>query len=128
MSQLGYHVVGVNFGSEADDKKKYRHKVTEMWWRMREWIMNGGSIMDDPQLERELTEREYWHNDKDQLVLQSKKDMQNSPDWGDALARTFAFPVPKRENPRGMLDSDIGTRYNLDKREYDPMDAMDIEN
>lgn len=125
MAQLGYHVIGVNFGSEADDKKKYRHKVVEMWWRMREWIMVGGSIVDDPLLEMELTEREYWHNDKDQLVLQSKKDMENSPDWGDALALTFAFAVPKRPNPREELDMDLASRYNAAKREHNPMDAMD---
>jgi hypothetical protein len=128
MAQLGFHVIGVNFGSEADDKKKYRHKVVEMWWRMREWIMSGGSIVDDPQLEMELTEREYWHNDKDQLVLQPKKDMENSPDWGDALALTFAYAVPKRPNPREELDMDLANRYNASKREYNPLDAMDDYN
>jgi hypothetical protein len=122
MCQLGYHVIGVNFGSDADDKKKYRYKVAEMWWRMREWIMGGGSIPDDPQLERELTTREYWHNDKDQLVLESKKDMQDSPDWADALALTFAYHVPKREIPRGMLDSAVGIRHTAE--DYDPMDEM----
>ena len=127
MCQLGYHVIGVNFGSDADDKKKYVNKVAEMWWRLREWIMKGGSIPDDPQLETELTEREYWHNKKDQLVLEPKDDLITSPDWADAKALTFAFMVPKREVPRGMLDSGIGTRYNIGRQEHDPMDAMDIK-
>jgi len=129
MAQLGYHAIGVNFGSEADDKKKYANKVAEMWWRMREWIMKGGSVVDDPQLEMELTGREYDHNKKDQLVLESKKDMKErglcSPDWADALALTFAFPVPKRPKPREELDMDLANRYNATKREYNPLDVMD---
>ena len=125
MSQLGYHCIGVNFGSSADDKTKYVNKVVEMWARMRQWIMSGGSIPDEPQLEMELTEREYWHNDKDQLVLTKKKDMQNSPDWADALALTFAYMVPKRNNPREELDNPTGMRHTGTNSEYDPLDAMD---
>lgn len=128
LAQLGYHVIGVNFGSEADDKRKYRNKVAEMWWRMREWIMNGGSIKDEPELEQELAGREYAHNDKDQLVLERKSDMKkrlgHSPDWADALCLTFAYHVPKREISRGELDYDIGKRENLDRVEYDPLDNM----
>ena len=127
LNQLGYNVVGINFGSKADDSKKYSNKCVEMWWRMREWIMKGGSIYDEIRLERELTEREYWHNDRDQLVLTKKKDMEVSPDWGDALALTFAYVVPKKEVQRGMLDSAIGLRHNLDHVEYDPMDSMTVD-
>lgn len=127
LNQLGYHVIGVNFGAKADDEKKYVNKVVEMWWRMREWLMNNGSVVDDPRLEQELTNREYWHNDKDQLVLTRKKDMDVSPDWADALALTFAYQVPKRETPRGMLDSGLGMRHTANLRDYDPMDAMDMK-
>ena len=130
LAQLGYHVIGVNFGGMADDKKKYKDKAAEMWWRMREWIMKGGSIVDEPELEQELTGREYWHNDKDQLVLERKKDMKKrglpSPDWADGLALTFAYPVPKRTIPRGELDRGIGSRSR--DEEHDPMDAMTINN
>lgn len=129
--QLGYHVIGVNFGADADDKKKYRNKVAEMWWRMREWLKTG-AIIDDPQLEDELTGREYDHNDKDQLVLERKKDMKKrgiaSPDWADALALTFAYDVPKREIPRGELDSHFGIRENLgNSSDYNPLDDMNID-
>lgn len=129
--QLGFHVIGVNFGGEADDKKKYRNKVAEMWWRMREWIMNGGALPDDPQLEQELTTREYGHTDKDQLILEKKNDMKkrglHSPDWADALCLTFAYHVPKREVMRGELDSATGIRENLGKKDYNPIDSMTID-
>lgn len=131
LSQLGFHVVGVNFGSKADDEKHYRNKSTEMWARMREWIMKGGAIQDDPQLEQELTTREYSHNDKDQLVLERKQDMKkrgvHSPDWADALALTFAYEVPPRPTERGELDSAIGIRenlYNSGGLDYDPLSCM----
>lgn len=127
--QLGYHVIGVNFGSKADDETKFRNKVAEMWWRMRKWLMDGGSIIDDAFLEQELTGREYGHNDKDQLVLERKEDMKkrglSSPDWADALALTFAYTVPKRQVPRGMLDAGIGMRQNHGSRDYNPLDVLD---
>lgn len=126
--QLGYHVVGVNFGGDADDKKKFRNKAAEMWWRMRDWLMNGGSVPEDPSLEQELTTREYSHNDKDQLVLERKQDMKkrglHSPDWADAIALTFAHAVPSREKPRNELDYGVGIRENLHNKEYDPLDCM----
>lgn len=130
LNQLGYHAVGVNFGSveTVDDKSKYRNKVSEMWWRMREWIMNGGCLPDDPDLEQELTGREYGHNDKDQLILERKKDMKSrglpSPDWADAICLTFAFKVPKRTTPRGRLDSAPPLRENSLLMNYNPLDQL----
>lgn len=125
LNQLGYNVMGINFGSKADDPKHYVNKVAEMWARMRQWIMDGGGIIDDPQLEQELTEREYGHNEKDQLVLERKKDMTHSPDWADALSLTFAHAVPKRYTPRGELDAGIGARGRQSGYDYNPLDQLD---
>lgn len=133
--QLGYNAIGVNFGGKADDEKHYADKTAEMGARCRQWLMNGGSIMDDPQLEMELTTRDYWHDKKDRLVLESKGATKNqegmkkrlgfSPDWADMLYLTFAQHVPKLEVPRGLLDAHIGIRENLGTEDYDPLDAMD---
>lgn len=129
LNQLGYHVVGINFGGDADDKTKYVNKSAEMWWRCRQWIMDGGALPDEPQLELELTGREYGHNDKDQLVLERKKDMKNrigcSPDWADAIALTFAQLVPPRQEERGELDYDVYRRANSDNIDYNPLDNLD---
>jgi len=126
--QLGYHVIGVHFGGSADDDKLYANKTAEMGARFRQWLMNGGAIPDDPQLEEEITSRDYWHDDKDRLVLERKKDMKKrigcSPDWCDSLYLTFAQAVPKREIQRGHLDNIPGMRG--DKHEdYDPLACMD---
>lgn len=130
LRQLGYNVVDVGFGDNAADVKHYKSRTAEMGARCRQWILDGGSIPDDPQLELELTSREFGHNDKDQLVLERKKDMKArlgfSPDWGDALYLTFAEPVPQRFAPRGRLDYNPHQR-SKDNGNYNPLDALDTE-
>lgn len=126
LNQLGYNVTGVNFGGKADDEKHYSNKTSEMGARMRQWLMEGGSIPNDPQLEEELTAREYFHDDKDRLVLERKKDMKKrigcSPDWADSLYLTFAQLVPKLEHERGLQDAALPHRSKSNS-DYDPMDA-----
>lgn len=128
LRQLGYHIIDIGFGHDADDKTLYVNKTAEMGARCRQWIMKGGAIPDESQLEIELTSRDFGHNDKDQLVLERKKDVKKrlgvSPDWADSLYLTFAQSVPKREVARGPLDRVIGMRGN-DNSEYNPLDAMD---
>lgn len=124
LRQLGYNVVDVGFGENADDERIYKSRTAEMGARCKQWLMDGGSIPDDDQLEQELTSRDFGHNDKDQLILEKKKEMKKrigvSPDWADALYLTFAFPVAKLEVPRGEYDSHPGKRdKNLD---YDPIE------
>jgi len=130
LNQLGWMVNGVNFGAKATDEKHYVNRVAEMWARMRQWLMSGGSIHSDPQLETELTEREYSHDSKDRLVLESKDQLKkrgmSSPDWGDALALTFAIDVPKLPNgaQRGERDNIPGLRNTSNNWDYDPLDSL----
>lgn len=127
MRQLGYDVIDVGFGDNAADVKHFKSRTAEMGSKCRQWILDGGSIPDDDQLELELISREFGHNDKDQLILERKKDMKKrlgvSPDWADALYLTFAEPVPKLDNVRGTLDSMVALR-NEGCGDYDPLDAM----
>lgn len=121
--QLGWPVTGINFGSKALDDKHYTNRVTEMWARMRAWIINGGAINSHPQLETELTDREYQHDSKDRLMMEPKDKLKArglaSPDWGDALALTFAVDVAKA--PRKMRD-DIPGQRNNQTWDYNPLD------
>ena len=95
--------------------------------RCREWLIAGGAICDDDQLETELISRDFGHNDKDQLVLERKKDVKKrlgvSPDWSDSLYLTFAQDVPVRSVARGVLDHGVGAR-DTSFVDYDPLDAM----
>jgi hypothetical protein len=104
LSQLGYRNVSeVQFGGKPPDTH-YANMRSFMWGRMKEWLLRG-SIPDDTQLEIDLTGPGYFHDRTDRLVLESKEDMKKrglaSPDYGDALALTFAQPVapakPKME-------------------------------
>jgi len=130
LRQLGYHVIDVGFGENAIDVKHYKSRTAEMGSHCRQWLLDGGAIPNDPQLETELTSREFGHNDKDQLVLERKKDMKKrlgvSPDWADALYLTFAAPVPKREIPRGHLDHSPYIR-NKSRKDYNPLSSMDSD-
>lgn len=132
LRQLGYLVTDVHFGNVASEEKLYVNKTAEMGYRCRRWLMDGGSIPDEPDLETQLTTREYWHDDKDRLVLERKKDLKKrlgiSPDWADALYLTFAEPVPSRQSQRGMMDSAPWARQELvgQDNDYDPLDAIKL--
>lgn len=94
-----YNVTGVWFGSAADDQILYYNKRVEMWGKMKDWLDAGGSIPDDQELEDDLVGPQYGFTYKEQFQLESKEDMRRrdvqSPDCGDALAVTFAYPVAK---------------------------------
>lgn len=101
LRQLGYPVIAVNFGSKPDSltKAKTANKRAEMWVRLKEWLQ-GGAIPDDPALEVDLTSVQYKHDANNAIILERKEDMKKrglpSPDMGDALALTFAYPVAQR--------------------------------
>lgn len=126
--QLGYHVIGVGFGHKASDEKRFANKTAEMGFRFRQWIIDGGALHDEQRLENEITSRDFWHDDKDRLVLERKKDIKKrigvSPDWADQHYLLFAQEVPKRNAPRGQLDAAIGAR-DRGNRDYNPLDSMD---
>lgn len=112
LRQLGYPVIDVGFGDNAADEKLYKSRTAEMWGRMRNWLFAGGCIKDHPVLESDLTNRLYDHNDKNQLLLERKKDMKKrglaSPDWADALGLTFAEPVPPLNRPHTEVRTSRG--------------------
>jgi hypothetical protein len=68
-----------------------------MWAAMKDWLPKGCIAKDDFRLHNDLTGPGFHLNSKSQLVIESKESMQKrniaSPDDGDALALTFAYPV-----------------------------------
>lgn len=93
-------VVPVNFGGKALDPELYVNKRAEMWKTMGEWLEEEGGvdIPDSDSLHADLIGPTYTHNlVRNQFVLESKEQMVKrgvpSPDEGDSLALTFAFPV-----------------------------------
>ena len=104
LNQMGCrNVVGVDFGTKADRTDaaaRYANKRAEMWGFMKEWL-KVGSLPDDPELLADLKAVDYGYDASDAILLERKDDMRRrglaSPDDGDALALTFAYPVAKKD-------------------------------
>ncbi len=92
-------LVPIDFGSGAINKHKFDNRRVEMWSAMRDWLLNTAVPVYLPEM-RELVSdlsapRKKFKDSK--MLLESKEDMRGrgvkSPDIGDALALTFAYPV-----------------------------------
>lgn len=122
LRQLNRDVVEVQFGGKADDPKKYLNKRAEMWGRMKEWLAIG-CLSKDEALATDVTSVEYQYTTADQIQLESKAGMKArglaSPDAGDALALTLAYPVPEYLPPENS-----GARNSGNRREYDPYENI----
>lgn len=100
-------VYEVGFGNKADGYAyretgvQYHNKRSEIWGSLREWLKTGAIIDNVPgsdiSLVEELISPTYTVNIKDKIVLESKDAMKrrgvSSPDFSDALACTFAYPI-----------------------------------
>lgn len=102
LRQLGYdNIIEVNFGGRASDGVRFANKRTEMWFNLSEWLDMGGALPPNQELIQSLVVPTYSFDAANRHILEKKEDMKKrvgfSPDPGDALALTFAFPVyPKR--------------------------------
>lgn len=118
LKQLGFSVIGVDFGGRPN-AGKFLNKRCEMWWELSQWLRAGGGIPDDSELISELTSPTYSFNSAGKLVLESKADMKargvSSPDKADALALTFAQPVASKDLRQAMA-----AQKPRSVHEYDP--------
>ena len=117
LRQLGVPgTFGVNFASRPGgwtpegQSPLYANKRAEMWGMVKGWLEQG-ALPDDPELAADLTGVEYGYDANNAIQLEKKEDMKRrgllSPDIGDALALTFAWPLrPELEHLWG------GVRHN----------------
>jgi hypothetical protein len=115
LKQLGCDsVVAITFSGKpdrtdyADATAKYANKRAEMWGFMKDWL-RFGCLEADRELETDLSGIEYGYDRSDAILLERKDDMRKrglaSPDDGDALALTFAYPVASiEEEPESDYD------------------------
>lgn len=98
LKEMGYKVNEVWFGSKSS-KEEFGNKRTEIWGAMRDWL-RGGCIANDDNLIDDLSGPQYkFRGSSDKIILESKEEMKKrgiaSPDYGDALACTFAVRVSR---------------------------------
>lgn len=115
LHQMGYkQVVGVQVGEKPHDESRYRKLRDELWGRLRDAILDGLSLPDDPELETDLTAPEYGFDDRQRYVMESKEDMKErglaSPDAADALAVSYFAPVGPTRSKRDTWRKRISTR------------------
>jgi hypothetical protein len=103
LRQMGRDVMAVDSGRASDGtaSAKTANKRAEMWLRMRDWLAQGSAALPhDLKLEAQLTCVQYKHDANNAILLEKKEEIRKrglpSPDRGDALALTFAYPVMKR--------------------------------
>ena len=89
------------FSGESSDPG-YLNKRAEMWGNMRDWLKSGGAIPGDTALYNDLIGPETVGRMDGKIQLEAKADMKkrglNSPNRGDCLAISFAYPVSAKSN------------------------------
>lgn len=97
---FGKKIVEVQAGSKTTDPLKYYNKRAEMWGLMKDWLIAGAEIPDDPDLIQDLKSIEYGYSGQGQIQLEKKESLSKrglpSPDCGDSLSQTFISGVTLR--------------------------------
>lgn len=100
-------------GKPAFDFNKYVNRRAEVWGLMRDALIAGMEIENDPELAQDLVSPQYGYSAKNQIQLEKKDDMKarglNSPDDGDALAMTFAVSLLAK--PEAPPPAPVGRGY-----------------
>lgn len=130
--QLGHKdiVFSVLGGNTPLDQRKYYNKRAEMWDTMYRHLQDAPvQLPDSDELEADLCNVQILRNDpNDRIKLESKEAMKKrgirSPDCGDALANTYAYPDNANPEAKSKEYSSIGKRIasvfqNIDKLKKD---------
>lgn len=120
LKAMKFRVHEVQFGAAADDRTVYANKRTELWARMREWLLVG-CIPDRQELEDDLLGPEYYLREPASVMQLEPKDSMKkrglaSPDFADALANTFAQVVARNDvvvGRRGRSRVAAGVDYSV---------------
>lgn len=125
LTEMGLAPIPVDFASAATNAM-FLNKRMEIWWELAQWLKVGeGAIpAKDDELATDLRVQQYKFGKRDatKMVLIPKDEMVldglDSPDSGDALALTFAFPV-LTSGMQQMIQA-AGLGGSQARIEYDP--------
>lgn len=104
LQQMGFdNVTAIYWGDRSMTMEPllYYNPRVEIWARMAKWL-ESGSIPDNNELYEDLIGPELLYDTGLRMRLEPKESMEKrglpSPDYGDALAMTFAQPVPVKRD------------------------------
>lgn len=117
-------VYGINVGSEPTDiqeKEKFVNLRAELYWKLRDWILQGGKLEKDDDW-NQLLKIKYkvkLEGTKGKMQIISKEELAKqgipSPDLADALALTF------RTSDQAPVDEELLEQQRLhEERPIDP--------
>lgn len=100
LREMGIPVHGINSATAAMNPERYENRRAEMWWLMKDWLEDQPArLPNDASLISDLTAPQPRVSSNGRKLVEKKSDMKKrsvrSPDGADALALTFALPVPK---------------------------------
>jgi hypothetical protein len=115
LEELGFEdegrITAVNSAEKPLEEEQYMNKRAEMWGEMREWFSMRVDVVDSDELHADVCGPKYKYDSASRLVIEKKEDMMKrglrSPDIGDALALTFAFPVAPKRKLHGQGSNDF---------------------
>lgn len=91
------NVACVNVGDQAEDPARFINIRAEMYQRLKDWLRQGGELVNDPVLKRELLSIRVQRAGS-KMKLMSKREMRKagypSPNRADALALSFVSEDP----------------------------------
>lgn len=107
-------VVGVNFGSAAEDSARFQNRRAEMWWGLREAVQPDEShearavMLVDNVTTAQMSDPKHATSHNGRIQIESKDDLRSrgrpSPDRADAMALAWYWPdslIPRKR--RGIL-------------------------
>lgn len=120
LHQLNYRQVQeVAFGERAGDSDRFANLRAEMYFKCRDWMLQGGALPQEPELKSELSTVEYKFTRDGKIILESKEKLKErtgkSPDLADSAVLTFARPVVRQQD----LQYAAG-----EEEEYDPLAGL----
>lgn len=116
-----WNIGTVNVGERPDsdrDKEMFLNKKAEMYWKMKQWFEQGGSIVDNKKLKEQLLSIRFRRTLNGKIEIMQKKEMRKlglpSPDLADALALTF---LVKPANELAGIYEEFGWNSDFDPYE-----------
>ncbi len=114
LSEMKNKIRGISGGSSPANKIRFTNLRAEMYWRAREWILQGGKLEKDDDW-YQLSDIKYKVADSSgKLKIMSKEEMLregiDSPDVADAFSMTFAtvdVPPAYREQEAEVIQEEV---------------------